>query len=136
MYGDAVYWFCLFSFFCLIGCFIMIIWTPTFFECLICMRFLFLYLHLFSEIEHVSHGKVLQKYTHYYIIIINTVCWSASVSNARLSSDHRVVEAKHMYSITTRRLYILTGSHILLTRLSTGCSWYVNLFDPMATNKS
>ena len=35
----------------------MIVWTPTVFECLICMRFLFLYLHLFSAIEHVSHGK-------------------------------------------------------------------------------
>ena len=29
------------------------------FECLICMRFVFLYLHLFSAIEHVSHGKAL-----------------------------------------------------------------------------
>ena len=27
------------------------------FECLICMCFVFLYLHLFSAIEHVSHGK-------------------------------------------------------------------------------
>ena len=44
---------------CLIGCFSMIVWTPTVFECLICMRFLFLYLHLFSAIEHVSHGKAL-----------------------------------------------------------------------------
>ena len=44
---------------CLIGCFSMIVWTPTVFECLICMRFLFLYLHLFSAIKHVSHGKVL-----------------------------------------------------------------------------
>ena len=35
----------------------MIVLTPTVFECLICMRFLFLYLHLFSAIEHVSHGK-------------------------------------------------------------------------------
>ena len=26
---------------------------------LTCMRFLFLYLHLFSAIEHVSHGKAL-----------------------------------------------------------------------------
>ena len=25
----------------------------------ICMRFVFLYLHLFSAIEHVSHGKAL-----------------------------------------------------------------------------
>ena len=29
------------------------------FECLICMRFVFLHLHLFSAIEHVSHGKAL-----------------------------------------------------------------------------
>ena len=29
------------------------------FECLICMRFVFLYLHLFSAVEHVSGGKVL-----------------------------------------------------------------------------
>ena len=46
-------------FFCLIGCFSMIVWTPTVFECLICMRFLFLYMLLFSAIEHVSHGKAL-----------------------------------------------------------------------------
>ena len=29
------------------------------FECLICMCFIFLYLHLFSAIEHVSHAKAL-----------------------------------------------------------------------------
>ena len=29
------------------------------FGCLICMCFVFLYLHLFSTTEHVSHGKVL-----------------------------------------------------------------------------
>ena len=29
------------------------------FECLICMCFAFLYLHLFSVDEHVSHGKAL-----------------------------------------------------------------------------
>ena len=28
-------------FLCLIGCFSMIVWTPTVFECLICMHFLF-----------------------------------------------------------------------------------------------
>ena len=66
MYGDAVYWFYGCSFFCLIGCFSMIVWIPTVFECLICMRFLFLYLHLFSAIEHVSHGKALYKNAHYY----------------------------------------------------------------------
>ena len=49
-------------FFCLIGCFNLIVWTPTVFECLIifiCMCFLLLYLHLFSAIEHVPHGKAL-----------------------------------------------------------------------------
>ena len=46
-------------FFFLIGCFSMIVWTPTVLGCLICMRFLFLYLHLFSAIEHISHGKAL-----------------------------------------------------------------------------
>ena len=35
----------------------MIVLTPTVFECLIFMRFLFLYLHLFSAVEHVSLGK-------------------------------------------------------------------------------
>ena len=29
------------------------------FECLICMCFVFLYLHLFSAFEHVSHEKGL-----------------------------------------------------------------------------
>ena len=29
------------------------------FGCSICMSFVFLYLYLFSAIEHVSHGKVL-----------------------------------------------------------------------------
>ena len=56
LYSILVLWV---FFFCLIGCFSMIVWTPTVFECLICMRFLFLYLHLFSAIEHVSHGKAL-----------------------------------------------------------------------------
>ena len=36
------------------------------FECLICMCFVYLYLGLFSAVEHVSHGKVLLKYAHYY----------------------------------------------------------------------
>ena len=36
------------------------------FECLKCICFVFLYLHLFSAIEHVSHGKALKKYAHYY----------------------------------------------------------------------
>ena len=58
LYVDAVYWFSV-CFLCLIGCFIMIVSTPTVFESLICTRFLLLYLHLFSANEHVSHGKAL-----------------------------------------------------------------------------
>ena len=55
LWFSTVFWF----FFFLIGCFSMIVWIPTVFECLICMRFLYLYLHLFSATEHVSHGKAL-----------------------------------------------------------------------------
>ena len=35
-------------------------WTPTVFECLICVCFVFLYLHLFSAIEHVVHEGALE----------------------------------------------------------------------------
>ena len=62
VYVDMVYiimGFYGYSFLCLVGCFSMIIWTPTVFECFICMCFVFLNLHLFSAIEHVSHGKAL-----------------------------------------------------------------------------
>ena len=48
-----------YSFLYLVGCFSMIIWTPTVLSVLICMCFVFLYLHLFSAVEHVSHGKEL-----------------------------------------------------------------------------
>ena len=34
-------------------------YLDTCFECLICRCFVFLYLHLFSALEHVSHGKAL-----------------------------------------------------------------------------
>ena len=43
-------------FLCLIGCFSMIIWTPTVLNVLYACV---LYLHLFSAAEHVSHGKAL-----------------------------------------------------------------------------
>ena len=46
-------------FLCLVGCVSMIILDTYCFECLICMCFVFLYLHLFSAVEHVSHGKAL-----------------------------------------------------------------------------
>ena len=63
---------------CLVGCFIMIVWTPAvssvlyalvLFVCLFvcaCVRVrvcvcvcVCLYLHLFSAADHVSHGKTL-----------------------------------------------------------------------------
>ena len=38
MYSELAYWLCGCSFFCLIGCFSMIVWTPTVFERLVCIR--------------------------------------------------------------------------------------------------
>ena len=71
MYFDAVFGFYGYSFLCLVGCFSMIIWTPAVFECLICMCFVFLYLHLFSAIEHVSHGNALYKNAHSFLFFLN-----------------------------------------------------------------
>ena len=47
-----------FFFNCLVGCLSMIVWNLLF-ECLVCLCFVFLYLHLFSAIEHASHRKAL-----------------------------------------------------------------------------
>ena len=58
VYVDTVYGFLWVFFLCLVGCFSMIIWTPTVLSVLYAC-FVFLYLHLFSAIEHVSHGKAL-----------------------------------------------------------------------------
>ena len=52
--------------YCLAGCFSMIVWTHAVLGVLYACVFVFLRLHMFSAVEHVSHGKVLQKYTHYY----------------------------------------------------------------------
>ena len=43
----------------------MIVWTYAVLA-VICMRFKFLYLYLFSTIKHVTHGKALEKYNHYH----------------------------------------------------------------------
>ena len=40
------------------------------FECLICMCFVFLYLHLFSAAEHASHGKYFRNTLIIMTIII------------------------------------------------------------------
>ena len=45
-----------FLFYCLVGCFSMIVRTPAFLSVLYACV---LYLHLFSTIEHVSHGKAI-----------------------------------------------------------------------------
>ena len=50
---------------CLAGCLSMIVWTHAVLGVLYAC-FVFLYLHLFSTIEHVSHGKAPQKFTHHY----------------------------------------------------------------------
>ena len=42
-----------------VGCLSRVVWTHTVLGCRLCMCFVFLYLHLFSAIEHVSHGKAL-----------------------------------------------------------------------------
>ena len=56
VYVDTVYGFYGHSFLCLVGCFSRIIWTPA---VLSVLHARILYLHLFSAIEHVSHGKAL-----------------------------------------------------------------------------
>ena len=56
--GFYAFFFLFFFFYGLVGCLSMIVWTPVVLG-VIYMCFIFLYLHLFSTIEHVSHGKVL-----------------------------------------------------------------------------
>ena len=58
MYVDTVYGF--------YGYFFMLSWMfqhdyldTCCFECLLCMCLVFLYLHLFNAVEHVSHGMAL-----------------------------------------------------------------------------
>ena len=59
VYIDTVYGF-LWVFFFMLSWMFQHDYLDTYcFECLICMCFVFLYLHLFNAIEHVSHGKVL-----------------------------------------------------------------------------
>ena len=57
VYVDTVYGF-LWVFFFMLSWMFQHDYLDTYcFECLICMCFVFLYLHLFSATEHVSHGK-------------------------------------------------------------------------------
>ena len=66
LYIDMVFGFYWYSFFMLIWMFQHDYFDICCFECLIYMCFVFVYLHMFSAIKHVSHGKALQKYAHYY----------------------------------------------------------------------
>ena len=59
VYVDTVYGFYGYSVFMLSWMFQHDYLDTYCFECLICMGFVFLYLHLFSAIEHVSHGKAI-----------------------------------------------------------------------------
>ena len=52
--------------YCLVGCLNMMVWTNAVLGVLDACVLTFLYLHLFSATEHVSHGKALQKYDHNY----------------------------------------------------------------------
>ena len=59
VYVDTVYGF-LWVFFFMLSWMFQHDYLDTYcFECLICMCFVFLYLHLFSAVDHVSHGKAL-----------------------------------------------------------------------------
>ena len=59
VYVDRVYGFSWVFFFMLSWMFQHDCLDSYCFKCLICMCFVFLYLHLFSTNEHVSHGKAL-----------------------------------------------------------------------------
>ena len=59
VYVDTVYGFLWVFFFMLSWTFQHDYLDTCCFECLTCMCFVFLYLHLFSATEHVSHGKTL-----------------------------------------------------------------------------
>ena len=56
VYVHTVFGLCGVFFHCLVGCLSMIVWTPAvlgvLYACVLC-------LHLFSAIEHISHGKAL-----------------------------------------------------------------------------
>ena len=41
-------------------------WTHAVLGCHICMCVVFLYVRLFSAVQHVSHGKALKKYAHHH----------------------------------------------------------------------
>ena len=67
-------------FFCLIGRFSMIVWTPTVFECLICMRFLFSYCTCSAQLSMFHMDKRSRNTLIIIIIIIINLFASFSCS--------------------------------------------------------
>ena len=61
------------------GCFSMIVWIPTVFECLICMRFLVLYLHRSAQLSMFHMEKHSRNTLIIIIIIIIIVAVIAAV---------------------------------------------------------
>ena len=59
LYVDPVFGFYGYSFLCLVGCFSMIILTRAVLSVLNACVLYFCICNLFSETEHVSHGKAL-----------------------------------------------------------------------------
>ena len=67
--GYLVFFF-FFLIYCFVGCFERECLGICCFKCLVCMCFVFLYLHLFSAIEHISHGRCSRNMLIVIIIII------------------------------------------------------------------
>ena len=58
--------------YCLVGCLSMVVWAHVVLGVVLygCVLIL-LCLYLFIVIEHVSHGKTLYEYNHYYCCCVN-----------------------------------------------------------------
>ena len=88
-------------FLCLIGCFSVIVWTPTVFECLICMRF---YFCICTCSEQLSMFHMEKRSRNMLIIIINNIIIQARRTNKPLSDQ----------SCTPTSPLITTHHHIIL----------------------
>ena len=95
VYVDTVYEFSRYSFFMVSLMFQHDDLDTCCFESLICMCVVFVHLHLFSAIEHVSPGKALYKNAHYYYYHYYYYCYyypgmdrAAQVTNFRLRTGH------------------------------------------------
>ena len=75
--------------YCLLTCLSMIVWTDAVLGVLYACALVFLYLHLFSAIEHVSHGKALLEILSLLLscIACTTLCLNSSVLNSVLIAE-------------------------------------------------